>query len=119
MWQQVLSSYINNIQNRSNSVVRKLVRPNFKRLAKDYFTLHRSRRTVATRLTERQIVCAVNSRKSGKSASAISSELNVTPRRIQQLYSEFCSTGSVHVPLRPGRRKSTLTQDHANLVLRT
>ena len=67
---------------------------------------------MVARLTKRQIRYAVISRKSGRSTSVIASELKVTPRRIQQLYSEFCSTGLVHVPLRPARHRLPATQNH-------
>ena len=66
---------------------------------------------MVTRLTQRQTRYAVNSRRGGKSASTIARELKVTPRRIQQLYSEFCRTGRIHMPLRPGRYKSPPASD--------
>ena len=72
---------------------------------------------MVTRLTQRQTRYAVNSRRGGKSASTIARELKVTPRRIQQLYSEFCRTGRIHMPLRPGRYKSPPASDHTRQLV--
>ena len=72
---------------------------------------------MVTRLTQRQTRYAVNSRRGGKSASTIARELKVIPRRIQQLYSEFCRTGRIHMPLRPGRYKSPPASDHTRQLV--
>ena len=84
--------------------VRKLVRTNFRRTVKEYFALYRSRKSMVTKLTQAQIEYAIKQRKNGKSAHAIASELKVSKRRIEQLYAEFCKTGTEHVLLKPGRK---------------
>ena len=72
---------------------------------------------MAKRLTEKQIKYAIKQCSKGRPTSTIAKELNVTQRRIQQLYAEFCKTGTVHVQGTSGRKRKQITIDEVNLVL--
>ena len=63
---------------------------------------------MVVRLEEHQIRYAVKARQNGKGASVIASELGVSARRIRQIYAEFCDTGIVHVPQKPGRHRTEI-----------
>lgn len=102
---------------RAASIVPKSFRLRLRRLAKDYFRLYRSAKPVAKRLTEKQIKYAMAQCSKGRPTATIAEELNVTQRRIQQLYAEFCKTGTVHVQRASGRRRVKPTNEEVKLVL--
>ena len=55
--------------------------------------------------------------KKGRSSSEVAVEVGVTPRHIRRLWAEFCTTGSPHVPLNPGRPALQPSPDDVRLVL--
>ena len=99
------------------SIVRKLVRPKFKRSIKEYFTLYQSRTSMRKHLSSREIEYIIRECKKGSPTSKIAAEMKVSQRRIQQLYAEFRNTGNIHVPQSPGRWKTHPSEEQVEAVL--
>ena len=87
-----------------DSIVPKLGRPNFRRTAKEYFVLYRSRKPLIKRLTAKTIRYAVTQCRKGQKTSQIAKEIGVSQRHVQRLYARFCRTESHHVPMPAGRK---------------
>ena len=102
---------------KENSIVRKLVRPNFKRSAKEYFVLYPSRKPMISRLTQKTIQYVITQCKKDEKTSIVAQQMRVSQRRIQQLYSEFRRTGTVPVLQKPGRKPVIITDADVSMVL--
>ena len=99
------------------SVVRQLVRSNFRRSAKDYLTLHRSRKPMGIRLEKKQIDYVIRECKKGRKTSHIAEEMKVSQRRVQQLWREFRDTGKPHIPQSSGRGTVLPSKEQVDTVL--
>jgi len=97
--------------------VRKLVRPKFKRLAKEYFVLYRSRKPVRARLEKRQIDHIIRECRKGRRTSYVAEEMRISQRRVQQIWAAYRATGRPPEPQRPGRPGIRPTGEQTAAVL--
>ena len=69
------------------------------------------------RLTAKAIHYAMGQIKKGTSSSTVAVQIGVTPRHVRRLWTEFCATGSSHIPRMPGRPATRPSPDEVQLVL--
>ena len=72
---------------------------------------------MAKRLTAKAIRYAMGQLNKGKSPSGVATGIGVTPRHVRRLWTEFCATGSPHVPKTLGRPATRPSPDEVQLVL--
>ncbi len=99
------------------SIVRKLVRPNFRLPTKEYFSLYRSRKPMRVNLTQKQIDYIIRQCRKGSSTSHIATEMKISQRRVQQLWAMYRATGKIPTLQMPGRPKIPPTEEQTNVVL--
>ena len=101
---------------KENSIVRKLVRPNFKRNFTDYFALYRSK-YMRNNLTQKAVQFVISQCKKDVRTSRVATQVGVSQRRIQQIYAEFRKTGKVPVLRKAGRKPSATSHKDTKQVL--
>ncbi len=100
-----------------SSIVRKLVRPNFRRSTKEYFSLYRSHKPMRVNLTQKQINYIIRQCRKGSSTSHIATEIKISQRRVQQLWSMYRVTGKIPTLQMPGKLRTLPTEEQTNVVL--
>ena len=58
------------------------------------------------RLTTKSIRYAMEQIKKGRKDTDVAIEIGVSPRHVRRLWVRFCTTGTPHIPQRPGRQLS-------------
>ena len=69
------------------------------------------------KLEKKQIDYIISQCKKEKSTSQIAKEMEISQRRVQQLWAEFRATGKSHVPQKPGRVRIYPTKEQIDAVL--
>ena len=85
-----------------------------KQMSEDYFKIHRSKKSMKQKLTDKSIRYIIRELKKGKSTKMLSEEINVTQRHVQRLQAEYLKTKTVHIQRPAGRPKS-----HGHLMRRS
>ena len=101
----------------THSIARKLSPAKIKLTVKDYFALHRSRKQMTKHLTAKAIRYAMEQIKKGTSTSVVAVQIGATLRHVRRLWTEFCTTGSPHVPKMLGRPATRQSPDEVQMVL--
>ena len=75
-------------------------------MSEDYFKIHRSKKSMKQKLTDKSIRYIIRELKKGKSTKILLEEINVTQRHVQRLQVEYLKTKTVHIQRPAGRPKS-------------
>ena len=75
-------------------------------MSEDYFKIHRSKKSMKQKLTDKSIRYIIRELKKGKSTKMLSEEINVTQRQVRRLQAEYLKTKTVHIQRPAGRPKS-------------
>jgi len=71
-----------------------------------------------TKLTNSKIKWLIRQVKKGEKISELASVMNVTPRRVQQLYKKYCLTGEMPMLKKERRPKTFLSEEQKQMVLK-
>lgn len=84
----------------------------------DYFKLHKSKKTMKPKLTDKSILYAIRQLEKGRDTKTVAEEIMVTQRHVQRLWAEYLKDGTVHVQIPSGRpNKPALSDEEIQMVL--